>query len=79
MATIRILSRCAGGEHLTVEWSGSAGVRREDMSWSELREPIADDDIKAWLKITMRLAAKTDGAKTFPAMKTAIESRTFTE
>jgi hypothetical protein len=79
MATIRILSRCAGGEHLTVEWSALAGVRREDVAWSELREPITDDDIQSWLKITMRLAAKTDGAKTFAAMKTAIESRTYTE
>ena len=80
MATIRILSRCAGGEHLTVAVTmADATVRTFPLALSDLRAPLTQDDLLAWAKVNMRLAGKTDNALTFLQLKTAIESRTFTE
>ena len=81
MATIRILSRCAGGEHITVEIASvKLGTLTRTVNWSDVSKPLTLDEIVQLWWLNARMACALDGVVgNFDAMKIAIEARTFKE
>ena len=81
MATIRILSRCDGGEHISIEIrSAKFGALRREINWSAVSVPLTPEEIVQLWWLNARMACALDGVVgNFPAMKTAIESRRFKE
>lgn len=68
--TLQLTQICAGGNHLHFEVIG-AKTRSIDITLSDVSDPITDDELEAWAKVTARLVKI---GKTAAQARTALQS-----
>ena len=79
MASVTLLSVCAGGNHLVLEVVTAAGARRYDVELGKLLAGRSIDEADSYVIENAKTAIRLAGATTYQAMRDMLAARTFQE